>query len=47
MGRLDPAPDEAPQSDLTGQLQQFADLHDQGALSDDEFASAIAKLLES
>jgi Short C-terminal domain len=32
-------------SDLTDQLQQLADLHAQGVLSDQEFASAKAKLL--
>ena len=47
MGYLDQALDEAPQPDLTGQLQQLADLHSQGILSDDEFASAKAKLLGS
>lgn len=32
-------------SDLMGQLQQLADLHTQGILSDQEFAAAKAKLL--
>lgn len=31
--------------DLMGQLQQLADLHTQGILSDQEFAAAKAKLL--
>jgi hypothetical protein len=35
----------APGSDLTAQLQQLADLHAQGVLSDEEFANAKAKLL--
>jgi len=33
------------QNDLTAKLQQLADLHAQGVLSDDEFAAAKAKLL--
>jgi hypothetical protein len=41
----EPAPAAAPESDLTAQLQQLADLHAQGVLSDEEFASAKAKLL--
>jgi hypothetical protein len=32
-------------SDLTAQLQQLAQLHNAGVLSDDEFAAAKAKLL--
>jgi hypothetical protein len=32
-------------SDLTAQLQQLAQLHTAGVLSDDEFAAAKAKLL--
>lgn len=41
--------DEAPAAtpDLTAQLQQLADLHTSGVLSDEEFASAKAKLLAS
>ena len=40
------APAEAPpEEDLTSQLQQLADLHESGALSDDEFAAAKQKLL--
>jgi len=30
---------------MAGQLNQLADLHQQGVLSDDEFAAAKAKLL--
>lgn len=41
----EPAPAAAPESDLTAQLQQLADLHAQGVLSDAEFANAKAKLL--
>jgi transcription initiation factor TFIID subunit TAF12 len=40
-----PAP--AAGSDMTAQLQQLADLHSQGVLSDEEFSSAKAKLLAS
>ena len=39
-----PAP-AAPESDLTAQLQQLAQLHDSGALSDEEFAAAKQQLL--
>jgi hypothetical protein len=39
----EPAP--APENDVTAQLQQLAELHSSGVLSDDEFASAKAKLL--
>ena len=35
----------APDSDLTAQLQQLAQLHDSGILTDEEFASAKQKLL--
>jgi hypothetical protein len=41
---LEPAP-AAPGSDLTAQLQQLAQLHDAGVLSDEEFAAAKQKLL--
>jgi hypothetical protein len=34
-------------SDLTAQLQQLAQLHNAGVLSDEEFAAAKAKLLSS
>lgn len=39
-----PAP-AAPASDLTAQLQQLAQLHNAGVLSDEEFAAAKSKLL--
>jgi hypothetical protein len=39
-----PAPAPA-QDDLTAKLQQLADLHAQGVLSDEEFAAAKSKLL--
>ena len=35
----------APEEDLTAKLQQLAQLHDDGALSDEEFAAAKQKLL--
>jgi hypothetical protein len=35
----------APAADLTSQFQQLAQLHDAGALSDEEFAAAKQKLL--
>ena len=34
-----------PQDDLTAKLQQLADLHAQGVLTDEEFAAAKQKLL--
>jgi hypothetical protein len=41
-----PAPAAAPAGDdLTAQLQQLAQLHTAGVLSDEEFAAAKAKLL--
>ncbi|MCT9821086.1 SHOCT domain-containing protein [Microbacterium sp. W1N] len=40
-----PAPAPGGGSDLMAQLTQLATLHTQGILSDDEFASAKAKLL--
>ena len=40
-----PAGAAAPGSDLTAQLQQLAQLHDSGILTDEEFASAKQKLL--
>ncbi len=42
-----PAPQALPpaQDDLTAKLQQLADLHSQGVLSDEEFAAAKQKLL--
>ena len=39
------APAAAPANDLTSQLQQLADLHSQGILTDEEFAEGKAKLL--
>ena len=39
-----PAP-AAPGSDLTAQLQQLAQLHDAGVLTDEEFAAGKQKLL--
>jgi hypothetical protein len=39
------APADAGGDDLTAQLMKLADLHTAGVLSDDEFASAKAKLL--
>lgn len=35
----------APETDMAAQLQQLADLHASGVLSDEEFASAKAKIL--
>jgi hypothetical protein len=35
----------APAPDLTAQLQQLAQLHESGVLTDEEFASAKGKLL--
>lgn len=37
--------DAAPAPDLPSRLQELADLHDRGALTDDEFAAGKAKLL--
>jgi hypothetical protein len=39
------APPVAPAPDLTAQLQQIAQLHESGVLTDEEFTSAKAKLL--
>lgn len=39
------ASDAAPQSELVAKLQQLADLHAQGILSDEEFAQAKARAL--
>ncbi len=36
---------EAPRADLTGELQKLAQLHQSGALSDEEFSAAKQKLL--
>jgi hypothetical protein len=40
-----PAPQAPAGNDMTAKLQQLADLHAQGVLSDEEFAAAKAKLL--
>lgn len=40
-----PAPQAAPGNDLTSQLQQLAQLHTAGILSDEEFAAAKQKLI--
>jgi Short C-terminal domain len=40
-----PAPRAAATPSMADQLNQLADLHKQGVLSDDEFAAAKAKLL--
>jgi len=42
-----PPPAPAPGEDLTAKLQELAQLHDSGVLSDEEFAAAKAKLLGS
>jgi len=42
-----PPTEQSPGPDLTTQLQQIAQLHDSGTLSDEEFAAAKAKLLAS
>ena len=39
------APAPAPQDDQMAQLQNLAQLHNQGVLSDEEFAAAKAKVL--
>lgn len=39
--------EQAPAPDLTAQLQQLAQLHESGVLSDEEFAAAKQKLLSS
>lgn len=44
--RRNPAPLPAPDKPLTAKLRELADLHESGVLSDDEFASFKAKLLE-
>ena len=43
--RLRPRPRRRPGPSMTDQLQQLATLHQQGVLSDEEFAAAKAKLL--
>jgi len=42
-----PPPPPAASSSMVDQLNQLADLHQQGVLSDDEFAAAKAKLFSS
>ena len=44
MRRLPPG---SPELDLTAKLQQLADLHASGVLTDEEFAAAKQKLLAS
>ena len=39
------APPAAPEDDATAQLQNLAQLHTQGVLTDEEFAAAKAKIL--
>lgn len=39
------APPPAAEPDLTEELKKLADLHEQGILTDDEFAAAKAKLI--
>ncbi len=40
-----PPPAAAPEDDATAQLQNLAQLHAQGVLTDEEFAAAKAKIL--
>jgi hypothetical protein len=40
-----PPPEAAPEDEDVAKLQQLAQLHSQGVLSDDEFAAAKAKVL--
>ena len=40
-----PPVEAAPEDDQTAQLQNLADLHKQGVLTDEEFAAAKAKVL--
>jgi hypothetical protein len=41
----EPAPDTPPQDETIAKVQQLAQLHSQGVLSDEEFAAAKAKAL--
>jgi Short C-terminal domain len=41
----EPAPAAPPQDELTAKLEQLANLHTQGILTDEEFASAKAKAI--
>jgi len=43
----DSAPPPAPEEDLTAKLQELDQMHDSGALSDEEFAAAKQKTLGS
>lgn len=45
MAQQQPAAPPPAEGDLTAQLQQLAELHQSGVLSDEEFAAAKAKLL--
>ncbi len=40
-----PPPPPAPQVDVVSELKQLAELHDQGILTDEEFAAQKAKIL--
>ena len=42
-----PPPPQAPEVDMTAKLQQLAELHSSGVLTDEEFAAAKQKLLAS
>ena len=43
-----PPPEQAPEEDdMVAQLEHLGQLHDQGVLTDEEFAAAKQKLLES
>jgi DNA segregation ATPase FtsK/SpoIIIE-like protein len=42
-----PPPAQAPEVDVTAKLQQLAELHSSGVLTDEEFAAAKQKLLAS
>lgn len=46
-GYAAPAPPPPPQVDVVEQLRQLGDLHNQGILTDEEFAAQKAKLLNS
>jgi hypothetical protein len=47
VGQTPPASPAAPQSDVTAQLQQLAQMKQSGVLTDEEFQSAKAKILGS
>ena len=42
-----PAPAAAPENDMMSQLKQLGELHEQGILTDEEFAAQKAKILGS